>query len=130
MKKIGKRSFIKGMFGGLAMAIVPMLPKLPEIPEKILPEPLPIKPTASKFACRDYTFKVTIQEYEVGGTVKYQDLSDDPSCDNCLAEARCMQGGEGFEQYGDGTGRFVPEVWNKRTLNVLYRKMNFTGGKV
>lgn len=120
--KFDRRKFIKGMFAGVAMAFIPALPKIPEIPvEEAIPE-VP-EPVAKQFTCRDYAFRPTIQDYKPGESLKYQDLSEDPCCDNCLYEPRCLLSGQKFERYGDGTGRFNPKQFDKRCMNKLYQNI-------
>jgi hypothetical protein len=118
--------------GTLAAAAIPFVPSPPKAvakpePERIIDISLPTKP--DKAVCRDFAPQVTIQEYKVGGTINYQDLRFDDECEMCMYEDRCMCSGKAFEKYGDGSGRFIPEQFNKRLQNTLYRKLNFTGDK-
>lgn len=133
MKKIERRSFLKGIGAALAMAVIPVLPKIPEIPveETVVPE-IPetevvhVSTEPGTFRCTDYAPTVTIQEYTPGMTLKYEDLNEkDPICENCMYESYCMQSGRMFEKYGDGTGKFYPERWNKKMQNIFYRKAKF-----
>jgi hypothetical protein len=122
--KLDRRKFIKGIGACLAMAIVPILPKIPEIPVDDTKE----YETGGhlkyqNFQCKDYNCQVTIQEYTPGEPLKYQDLTGDGNCDTCMYENRCLQSGIKYEHYGnDSQGRWVPEMWNKKLQNVWYRK--------
>ena len=71
--------------------------------------------------------QITIQEYKVGETIKYQDLRMDSDCDMCMHENHCMTDGKKFRKYGDDTGRFIPEQWNEKQMYNFYRKFQITG---
>lgn len=122
MKKIERRSFIKGIGAALAMVVIPVLPKIPKIPvsEPEIPETLPENGTVS---CRDYMAQVTIQDYKVGDTIRYQDLAGGARCETCLHEPRCIASGKKFEGYNKG--KFCPEKWNKKASNKAYREVIF-----
>jgi hypothetical protein len=122
--KLDRRKFIKGIGAALAMAVVPILPKIPEIPVDDTEVPIGKQNgIMQEYPCKDYNCQVTIQDYSPGETIKYQDLSGDGCCDTCMYENRCLQSGTKYERYGaDAQGRWVPELWNKKLQNKWYRK--------
>ncbi len=75
--------------------------------------------------CKDFSPQVTIDDYNPGAPVKFQDLRVDPECVKCMYESNCTCGGHKFVKRTEGQ---VYEYWNEKLQREWYN--NFKKAKV
>ncbi len=112
---MNRRDFIKACAGSFALAAIFFLPSNTQANDIINAQPSPgSRPLFSKeIICRDY-----IQDYEVGGTVKYSDLIDGQDCEKCTYEDACTCSGTRFSKPKSNFPRtHYPELYGKDLLN-------------
>lgn len=119
-----RRNFLKTMFASVAaVGIAAVIPPRSSFPETVVKKQE--KHPKDVLACRSFSPQITIRDYSLGETVKWQDLRVANSCQMCCFEKNCTCNGRKFIAKTDN---FVPEIWNDKVMRRAYEK--FFLGKI